>query len=598
MAGKKKKKKQQRPVPADHALVKLLPSLKEAERKVRAKFESVSGFQISRPREDEETFGELMEKLQAIEEQVVQMIDGLSQFEVGELVTWIIPLLDAGSVDFLAGTRRQEGLQVRTAARKALCRRDSWDDEEEEEEHSDGSSENGSSRSQDASPSTAKEPKKMTEKESQYTIGHLVAAYADAGLIVMRSQLWGPARDGDHLALTALLALDPWTVDEPGRVGEGFTSALQVACAGGHVECVEVLLKHRAIFRDKDWQSTPRPFVCASMLTGAGYYDGGKPPGGILHFQSSSLPKRRVARETYVYIIDRLLEEATFCEPGDREMLCNTRFAMLNVDPPPLVEGSGTLVCPPYTPPLPPPVPDAPRVAAATPRYMAGTGAHVGSAVGSAVAGATPRDGGVGRATPRGPGFNPLGRGVSPPMRGANVGGSTPREGRMSAGVGRVGHATPREGGGGVGHRTPREVTVSSGAVGSRTPRDLVSSATPRLGRGVSTPVVGGSASSPALLHSISASRVAAATPREASKVGGATPRHDVRGQLLQRNGPGPNVTSSPTVLGAAPGMPTFDKPPVVIANKGSGKVSSATPRDKAASRGVASGLNGLLIAR
>ena len=124
----------------------------------------------------------------------------------------------------------------------------------------------------------------MTEKESQYTIGHLVAAYADAGLIVMRSQLWGPARDGDHLALTALLALDPWTVDEPGRVGEGFTSALQVACAGGHVECVEVLLKHRAIFRDKDWQSTPRPFVCASMLTGAGYYDGGKPPGGILHF--------------------------------------------------------------------------------------------------------------------------------------------------------------------------------------------------------------------------------------------------------------------------------------------------------------------------
>lgn len=175
----------------------------------------------------------------------------------------------------------------------------------------------------------------------------------------------------------------------------------------------------------------------------------------------------------------------------------------------------------------------------------------------------------------------------------------------MSAGVGRVGHATPREGGGGVGHRTPRELAVSSGAVGSRTPRDLISSAissaTPRLGRGVSTPVVSGSASSPALSHSISASRVAAATPREASKVGGATPRHDVRGQLLQRNGngPGPNVTSSPSVLGAAPGMPTFDKPPVVIANKGGGKVSSATPRDKVASRGVASATpRGLLIAR
>ena len=561
--GKKKKKL----AAADHALVKLLPQLKEAERKCRAKFESVSGFQISRPREDEETFGELIAQLTVVEEQVSQLLDGLSQSEVGELVTWIIPLLDAGCVDFLAGSRRQEGLLVCTAARKALCRKEVWD-EDEDDDDDERSDRTDSPRDENASEAG----QRPSTDASTYTVGNLVAAYADAGLIALRRQLWRPSRDGNHQALAALLALDPWTIDEPGRVGEGFTNALQVACAAGHVECVELLLKHGAIFRDKDWQPTPRPFVCASMLTGAGYYDvGGGGPKGVLYFQSSSLPKRRVARETYVHIIDCLLEQATFCEGEDREMLNNTRFALLNVDPPPLAADSKTVVVPPYVPPkpaTPPPEPAAP-VSSATPRYMARTGN---------VASATPREGrGVGGATPRN--SSPLGRGVSsPPTR---VGGATPRDG------GGVGRFTPREHVG-VGRFTPRE------GVGRATPRDrsigAVSGATPRLGRGVSSPGFASSSSSPGLGRAASGGKVGGATPREGGgKVGGATPRYDSRGHLLQRTG---------SSLGAAPGLPGVDEP--VLRDARNTRVGGATPRDKvgkATPRDVPRP-QGLLIAR
>ena len=37
-------------------------------------------------------------------------------------------------------------------------------------------------------------------------------------------------------------------------------------------------------------------------------------PRGILYFQPSKFPKRRIARETYIVILDKLLEHATFCE--------------------------------------------------------------------------------------------------------------------------------------------------------------------------------------------------------------------------------------------------------------------------------------------
>ena len=75
-------------------------------------------------------------------------------------------------------------------------------------------------------------------------------------------------------------------------------SALQVAIAGGYTECVKLLLDKGAVFRDSDWQSPPRPFVCTSMLTGAGYFDQGGAPRGLLYYQPSSLPKRRIARST------------------------------------------------------------------------------------------------------------------------------------------------------------------------------------------------------------------------------------------------------------------------------------------------------------
>ena len=133
----------------------------------------------------------------------------------------------------------------------------------------------------------------LRAEADQLRIENLLSAFATASYLCLCVQLWAPARDGDYSTLSKLLDLEPWTLDEPGRQGQGFTSALQVACAGGNVECVDLLLKHGAIFRDADWQfPTPQPFVCTSMLTGAGYFDQGGAPRGILYFQPSSFPKR------------------------------------------------------------------------------------------------------------------------------------------------------------------------------------------------------------------------------------------------------------------------------------------------------------------
>lgn len=228
------------------------------------------------------------------------------------------------------------------------------------------------------------------------------------------------------------------------------------------------------------------------MLTGAGYFDRGGAPRGVLYFQPSSLPKRRIARPTYIRICKLLLEQATFCEgQADREMVSfprkgalsvvssscesiqrrqrsfdcdaqlaerlakchrvrtqveNTCFAMQNVEPPPLADD--VIAVPAYVPPAPKPalpVADTLRqrssssIAHATPRQ--GSGGGIG------VSHATPRQGnafGAANATPR------LGRGVSSPLRGSKVvGGATPRENRRE----NIGRATPR---GGVGRFTPR----------------------------------------------------------------------------------------------------------------------------------------------
>ena len=71
------------------------------------------------------------------------------------------------------------------------------------------------------------------------------------------------------------------------------------------------------------------PFVCASMLSGAGYAlpPPGAPSGSVLH---------KVPREVYLEILDELLANATFCEGvADIELLERTKATLLE-EPPPL----------------------------------------------------------------------------------------------------------------------------------------------------------------------------------------------------------------------------------------------------------------------
>ena len=116
--GKKVKKKKRTAPQEEHILRKLIPQLREAERKCRAKFQSVSGYEINRSRGEEQTFGDLVAELAKLEEEVVAVLNGLEPSEVGDLVAPIISLLDAGSAGFFAGSRgRTAGVQVMNAAR-------------------------------------------------------------------------------------------------------------------------------------------------------------------------------------------------------------------------------------------------------------------------------------------------------------------------------------------------------------------------------------------------------------------------------------------------------------------------------------------------
>ena len=140
-----------------------------------------------------------------------------------------------------------------------------------------------------------------------------------------------PARDGDAAELERLLELSPWTVDEPGREGQHYTNALQVACASGHPECVRLLLDAGAIFRDSNWSPNGhQPYVCASMLAGAGYT---APPEGS--DAGGSATQSRVPREIYIQIIDMLLDPSTsFCNgQADRDLLTKTKETMEGDEP-------------------------------------------------------------------------------------------------------------------------------------------------------------------------------------------------------------------------------------------------------------------------
>ena len=167
---------------------------------------------------------------------------------------------------------REDGL--RHVARRALCRKKFEEEPEEDDDDFEDEGEDGakSTRPPPTPPAPERKPKGGLD-DDKHTLAKLVSAFATEGLICCCSQLWAPARDNDPERLAELLKLDPWTVDEPGQAGQGYTNALQVACAGGYIECVKLLLDHGAIFRDADWQTPPRPFVCTSMLTGTGYFD-------------------------------------------------------------------------------------------------------------------------------------------------------------------------------------------------------------------------------------------------------------------------------------------------------------------------------------
>ena len=247
-------------------------------------------------------------------------------------------------------------------------------------------------------------------------------------------------------------------------------------------------------------QMKTKGFVCTSMLTGAGYYDGHKPPGGVLYFQSASLPKQRVHRQTYIFICDLLLDTATFCEGAkDYDMISKLKFSLSSVEPPaaaevrlfsslltssphlfssPLLFSSSLFAPPLFAPPLffssllvvtptppqiwqdlivlpihelaKPPPPTPPPPAPKSP-----------PALGMGISGATPRAGGVSGATPR-----------------YGVSGATPRAGGVSG-------ATPRAGGGGTPHymmgfdKAAADVAAVA-AVSGKTPRDGVGKSTPR----------------------------------------------------------------------------------------------------------------------
>ena len=280
--------------PEQVRLLELLPLLREAEHTCRSKFQSISGYQITRSTSESISLADSLRECEALEAETAAILDGMPHTDVAELTVPIAQLLDAGSHNFFSGSRRAQGKLVMAAARRALCRRAGGDDGATAAGIEDTVMDDALSETASASTSSRTPPQQALRAEAdQLRIENLLSAFANASYLCLCVQLWVPARDGDYSTLSKLLDLEPWTLDEPGRQGQGFTSALQVACAGGNVECVDLLLKHGAIFRDADWQfPTPQPFVCTSMLTGAGYFDQGGAPRGILYFQPSSFPKR------------------------------------------------------------------------------------------------------------------------------------------------------------------------------------------------------------------------------------------------------------------------------------------------------------------
>ena len=238
---KKKKKAAKAPEQIEHTpdqlrLLELLPLLKETERKCRERYQSISGYQINRSTSEAISLGDLLHELQALEAEAAALLDALDHSEVADLAVYVAQLLDAGSHGFFSGSRRSQGNMVLTAARRALCRRSAKDEEGEEgDDESQSSGSHTSHKEGEASRERAEasEQRRLAaeSEEQQLRVENLVSAFAAAGLLVLCVQLWAPARDGNHAALARLLEMRPWTVDEPGRQGQGASVGPQPARA-------------------------------------------------------------------------------------------------------------------------------------------------------------------------------------------------------------------------------------------------------------------------------------------------------------------------------------------------------------------------------
>jgi len=209
---------------AAETLLALMPQLHEADRALRVA--------KALPHEEECT------ALDSMEVQVAAVLDAMTASGIVDVLPMVAALLEEGSNDFFCGTRGTAGMRVHMAARAALARAsdDIWD-----------------------APVASVEEALTREMNTMHA---QVSTLTGAGYLALCMHLWIPARDGNVDELRRLLSLHPWTLDEPGRDRQGYTNALQVACASGHLECVRILLECGALFRDADF----RPVVRGGLL--------------------------------------------------------------------------------------------------------------------------------------------------------------------------------------------------------------------------------------------------------------------------------------------------------------------------------------------
>jgi hypothetical protein len=194
---------------AETRFLSLLPQLRAAERNCRARYKSVSGYEVNRSTSETLSLGDALRDLEQLEQEVATILNEFEQSEVADLAVAIAQLLDAGSHDFFSGSRRTQGKFVMTAARRALCRQSGGaagagagasgsganvgggarsgggKEREEEGEEDDESEASHSSRASCKEGEAAAEAQRL-EAAEHLRVEHLVSAYAYARLLLAR----------------------------------------------------------------------------------------------------------------------------------------------------------------------------------------------------------------------------------------------------------------------------------------------------------------------------------------------------------------------------------------------------------------------------